>query len=465
MGKANTTTDKASRRATAERDPGPAAGAPAAAAPAQVPAMDMAPLRAAPQGRSLEAMQPEDVYMDALVYKLQLLNFERDFCRRKKPHRKGLNPTYFAAPQPGQAGNEQFFYFTNLAAWLLQLCGLSVATPKEFDDPNATLQGLMQALRSLGFAPPSYPPTKLAAGYGREVCALLDSLADVTLERRGFAASRPVYQQDRADIDEADAADVDEDDAADIATTAGQQAEESDDEGQETALLWGRAADNSPSPTAAAAAAESTAVKQVLVSTVDPMQWRLEVERVGPRLRTNLAAEQRDWRQHLEAAHASTQALAASWPDAKAVLTKLGSEVAASLEKVEGRERQLNGQYDGLMVQYQDTRQELMAAQEEYNRCTELISERNNELHRLASALQDAKQQLDSRGSNLSDTSPLVRLKAAMANLKAELRQMELRIGVVSHQVVSLSLRDKQAALVDAAKQQQRLRDAPGSAK
>lgn len=32
-------------------------------------------------------------------------------------------------------------------------------------------------------------------------------------------------------------------------------------------------------------------------------------------------------------------------------------------------------------------------------------------------------------------------------------------------QVVSLSLRDKQAALVDAAKQQQRLRDAPGSAK
>ena len=57
------------------------------------------------------------------------------------------------------------------------------------------------------------------------------------------------------------------------------------------------------------------------------MQWRLEVERVGPRLRTNLAAEQRDWRQHLEAAHASTHALAVSWPDAKAVLTKLGPEV------------------------------------------------------------------------------------------------------------------------------------------
>jgi hypothetical protein len=33
-------------------------------------------------------------------------------CR--KPYRRSLNPTYFAAAQPGQAGNEQFFYFTNL---------------------------------------------------------------------------------------------------------------------------------------------------------------------------------------------------------------------------------------------------------------------------------------------------------------------------------------------------------------
>jgi hypothetical protein len=47
----------------------------------------------------------------------------------------------------------------------------------------------------------------------------------------------------------------------------------------------------------------------------------------------------------------------------------LGVQVAASLEKVDGRERQLNGQFDGLMVQYQDTRQQLLAAQEEYNRC------------------------------------------------------------------------------------------------
>lgn len=46
-----------------------------------------------------------------------------------------------------------------------------------------------------------------------------------------------------------------------------------------------------------------------------------------------------------------------------------------------------------------------------------------------------------------------------MASLRTELRQMELRIGVVSHQVVNLSLRDKisKAELLQ--------RDAPGSTK
>lgn len=101
---------------------------------------------------------------------------------------------------------------------------------------------------------------------------------------------------------------------------------------------------------------------------VDPMQWKLDVERVAPKLRITLAADLRDWRQHLEAAHSSVGLLAASWPESKLVLEKLGAEVAASLEKLEGRERQLNGQYDGLMEQYQGARQQLLAAQEEYNR-------------------------------------------------------------------------------------------------
>lgn len=85
-------------------------------------------------------------------------------------------------------------------------------------------------------------------------------------------------------------------------------------------------------------------------------------------------------------------------------------------------------------------------------RRTELISERNDELHRVAAALEDAKQQLENSGSNLTDASPLARLKAAMSSLREELKGMELRIGVVAHNLMSLSLADKQLSLQDAAR-------------
>jgi hypothetical protein len=118
-------------------------------------------------------------------------------CRRK-PRRRPLPPGYFAAPSPrGAPGSEQFFAFTALAAWLLQRAGAPVPAPKEFDDPNAVLAGLLGAARALGggaaAAAAAAPPPRLAAGWGPEVCALLDALAGAAVGRaRGGAQLGPL---------------------------------------------------------------------------------------------------------------------------------------------------------------------------------------------------------------------------------------------------------------------------------
>ncbi len=56
---------------------------------------------------------------------------------------------------------------------------------------------------------------------------------------------------------------------------------------------------------AAASTAEAVAPvdRAVLHSSVDPTLWRMELERVAPRLRIALPADARDWRTHLEEAH------------------------------------------------------------------------------------------------------------------------------------------------------------------
>lgn len=50
---------------------------------------------------------------------------------------------------------------------------------------------------------------------------------------------------------------------------------------------------------------------------VDPVAWKLEVERVAPKLRVAVAPDMRDWRQHLEAAHTHMATLKTAWPDVR----------------------------------------------------------------------------------------------------------------------------------------------------
>ena len=81
-------------------------------------------------------------------------------------------------------------------SWLLGLGGVDLPAPKEFDDPNAATNNIMAAFKKLGFAAPSYHATKLSAGYGKEVCGVLEGLVDFVLEKRNFSYKKPHYQPD-----------------------------------------------------------------------------------------------------------------------------------------------------------------------------------------------------------------------------------------------------------------------------
>lgn len=191
--------------------------------------------------------------------------------------------------------------------------------------------------------------------------------------------------------------------------------------------------------------------RAALVSGVDPVAWKLEAERVAPRLRLALPADARDWRQHLDSAAGAMRALRDGWGDAAGALGRLGGEVGSALERLAAREAALNGTLAGELAAYAAARAALTGAQEEVAARSDALSAREAELHRLAAALEDTKAALDTRGSSLADASPLVRIKAALATLRGELGQMEVRIGVVSHTLAQLSLADKQAAARDAA--------------
>lgn len=54
--------------------------------------------------------------------------------------------------------------------------------------------------------------------------------------------------------------------------------------------------------------------------------------------------------------------------------------------------------------------------------------------------LEARKTELDERGSNISDSSPVVHIKAAIKSIKSELQQMSVRVGVLQHQLLQVML-------------------------
>ena len=48
--------------------------------------------------------------------------------------------------------------------------------------------------------------------------------------------------------------------------------------------------------------------------------------------------------------------------------------------------------------------------------------------------------QSDERGESMTDTGPLVRLKEAMKKIKKEIKEMDLRIGTVSHNLLHIKM-------------------------
>ncbi|XP_035987247.1 intraflagellar transport protein 57 homolog isoform X3 [Fundulus heteroclitus] len=88
------------------------------------------------------------VLMEELVEKLKLLNYEEEVL--VKHNMKSLSRHYFvSSPYLASNPGEQFYMFTIIAAWLINVAGRPFTEPQEYDEPNATVSNILAELRAL----------------------------------------------------------------------------------------------------------------------------------------------------------------------------------------------------------------------------------------------------------------------------------------------------------------------------
>ncbi|XP_071480984.1 intraflagellar transport protein 57 homolog [Diadema antillarum] len=369
------------------------------------------------------------IVMEDLLDKLKLLNYEEEFL--KELGFKPLSRHYFAiATNPG----EQFYMFTSLSAWLISQSGRQFDRPQEYDDPNATIANILTEVRHLGAAT-DFPPNKLKTGHGEYCIYVLDKLADEALKKSSFKWGKPMYPEEETEEEST----MDDDVELTLDKVEDGIAEEDIEEEEESFLdLEGLRNLQSNKE-----AAESSRPEEIMEATVDASEWKLEVERVTPSLKVHIRTDNKDWRTHVDQMHTHKDGIETALSETKGHLDKLHKEITRTLEKIGSREKYINNQLEHLLQEFRSTQDGLAEVKEQYRQASGGVTDRTRQLAEISEELERIKQEMEERGSSMTDGSPLVKIKQSLQRLKNEVIQMDVRIGVVEQSLLQAKLKDK----------------------
>ena len=363
------------------------------------------------------------VMMEEIVDILKLLNYEELFLATKgfRPLTRG----YFVAASGNSS--EQFQYFTALASWLLGINGSSTGFNK-YDDPSTVSNNIIVELTKLGIQI-DYPPQKIRAGFGEAPSMIILALARRALQVKKIRFGKPIFPKeqeiqgeniggDEEDLEDNMIEEEDFEEAVFAEVKAGQPQFEEENN-----------ADNAP-----------------IWSSIDPNEWLLEVERVGPRLRfaaDPTGGDSREWRLHLEQTKQLKANILKELPETEAKLRRIADDLSKCLDRISAQEKKINSSMGEITGNYRVQANALNEIQLRYKQSNENVADLSNQLQQINEKIEEIQDKIDKPGKIVTNTSPLQGIKEALKMLRNEGKDMELRGAVLSHALFQAKLHEK----------------------
>merc|ERR1712039_1123499 len=107
------------------------------------------------------------------------------------------------------------------------------------------------------------------------------------------------------------------------------------------------------------------------------------------------------------------------------------------------KESFINTQFEHRALDFREQQEELNRVQTQYTELNEVVMNLQIELKNVAEELDVVKNDMEERSSTVTDTAPIVKMKDAFKKLRSDTRQLEVRIGVVSHTLMQAKLRQR----------------------
>ncbi len=336
-------------------------------------------------------------------------------------------------------------------------------------------EAVKHAAQAMGMSTEFSPVNAVATGHGRAVCAILQDMLDAAWQLLQPTPKKPRYHEPEALAGEEAAAAGGGDEAAGVSDDESALIEahhpvpffrsapgEDDDEPYllpepEPSRAAGPAAGDPASRGRGSGGAGTSGRGSgpgrpeaqpsergpVPAQQVDPVAWRQEADRVGPALsRIVMPAGANgevwgEWQRRIQVLKESAAAMQREGPSAAVALAKAGGSVASDLERIEVTERRVNGGAEPLVRAYRAARGQLSESQRRVMQQEELQQAGNSAMAELNGRLDEVQLEMQDRAGQLDGGKKIQAAQAAMRRLMDEMREMDVRIGVLQHELLS----------------------------
>mmetsp|Transcript_57057 Transcript_57057/g.48155 ORF Transcript_57057/g.48155 Transcript_57057/m.48155 type:complete len:199 (+) Transcript_57057:327-923(+) len=104
----------------------------------------------------------------------------------------------------------------------------------------------------------------------------------------------------------------------------------------------------------------------LIESQIDPYEWKLELERVGPSLKVKTKENLKDWRSKIVKVNQLQGSIGNVIPEVKSTLERLATELNRTTERIEVRESSINMNLDDTAEEYRENIAKLSELSEAY---------------------------------------------------------------------------------------------------
>lgn len=127
----------------------------------------------------------------------------------------------------------------------------------------------------------------------------------------------------------------------------------------------------------------------------------------------------------------------------KCLLDKLTKNISDTMDKIMSREKFLNSSLDALLMEYRSVQEQFSKISVRYRELNSGVIERQRKLTRISEELESLKQEMEERGTIMSDGTPLINIKKALVVLREDVANMNVQIGILQHDIIHSKLREK----------------------